>query len=81
MLENGKNVILKDDMIIGYEDDIVKYLKSEIDRLLKNVVEEDTDFIKDMIDLIAEIKNNRCGLLKIAPCSMGGYSIEEIELY
>lgn len=77
-----KNVILKDDNIIGYTEDVMNYLKSEIKRLLFNngkVVEEELDAMKNMLELIVNIKNNFYGLIKVYSHPMGDYMVESLE--
>lgn len=75
---NNYNIIEKDDILIGFTDDLIKHLKNEIIRLLDDDI--DNLYMEDMTELIKELKkrNNR-ELLRISPCQMGGYTIKIIE--
>jgi len=70
--------------IIGYKNDLIKYLEEEIKRIREDKTIDNewvVVYIKDSLDAIEELKKrNSMDLLAISDCAMGGLQIRQVEI-
>lgn len=84
-----KNVICKDEYIIGFKEDVINQYKAYAQQLLDDLLNvyddgymSELEQVLSLIDDLKRSKFNDDTLIKVSECQMGNYNVEKIiDLY
>lgn len=75
-MKNDFNIIIVNETLIGYKKDLEEYIKSEVNRLINEDLENENGIDNLLGTLRYLIKYNDFDLLKISECAMDIYGIK-----